>query len=456
MTEQSVRDVVKTDLEHVWHPMLQHKGLERNPPMVVTGARGSTIVDGDGREYLDAMAGLWCVNVGYGRKEIADAVYRQLLELPYYPHLQINRPAAELADKLAELTGGRLRHTYFVNSGTEANEAAMKLARQYQRQVRPGEPRYKFISRYLSYHGTSLATLAAGGVPERKTRFGPYGDGFVHVPPPYPYRCPFGGLEPEASELASARALEHAILAEGPETVAAVIMEPIQSGVGVLVPSPAYWREVQAICRRYGVLLILDEVINGFGRTGRWFAYEHYGLEPDLVSVAKGITSGYQPLGAVLATDAVFEAFLGEPHERREAVQVNTWGGHAAACAAGLETLRIMEEEDLPGAAAQVGAHLLAGLETLKELPWVGDVRGKGLLAAVELVADKETRQPLDSARVAAVVQGCKERGVIVGRSGGIGAGLGNCITLAPPLVLTIAEADRIVDVLQDTLQSLR
>lgn len=435
--------------------MTQHKGLDKRPLMVVERAYGSTIVDAEGREYLDAMAGLWCVNVGYGRREIADAVYQQLLELPYYPHLQINRPAAELADKLADLTGGRLRHTYFVNSGTEANEAAMKLARQYHRQTHPGEPRYKFIGRYFAYHGTSLGTLGVGGLAERKRRFGPYGDGFVHVPPPYRYRCPFG-LGGEASDIAAAKAVEYAIVAEGPETVAAVVMEPIQSGVGVLVPSPEYWRIVQDVCRRYGVLLILDEVINGFGRTGKWFAYQNYGLEPDMITVAKGLTSGYQPLGAVLATDEVFSAFLGEPEEAREAVQVNTWGGHAAACAAGLKTIEIMEREDLPGAAARVGAHLLAGLETLRELPWVGDVRGKGLLAAVELVADKETKQPMDGARMAAVIRGCKERGVIVGRSGGTAAGLGNSITLSPPLVLTTAEADRIVETLRDVLTGLR
>lgn len=454
MAKPSVQHIVRTDLDHVWHPMTQHKGLDKRPLMVVERAYGSTIVDAEGREYLDAMAGLWCVNVGYGRREIAEAVYQQMLDLPYYPHLQINRPAAELADKLADLTGGRLRHVYFVNSGTEANEAAMKLARQYQRLVRPNEPRYKFIGRQLAYHGTSLATLAVGGLPERKRRFGPYGDGFVHVPPPYPYRCPFG-LEGVASELAAARALEQAIRNEGPETVAAVIMEPIQSGVGVLIPSPEYWQAVQDICRRYGVLLILDEVINGFGRTGMWFAYQHYGLEPDMITVAKGITSGYQPLGAVLATEDVFAAFLGEPDEGREAVQVNTWGGHAAACAAGLKNLEIMEREDLPGNAARVGAHLLSGLDTLRELPWVGDVRGKGLLAAVELVSDKEAKTPLDGARMAAVIRGCKERGVIVGRSSGTGAGLGNCITISPPLVLTAAEADRIVDTLREVLTNL-
>src|SRR5690606_32609945 len=200
---------------------------------------------------------------------------------------------------------------------------------------------------------------------------------------------------------------------------------------------------------------ILDEVINGMGRTGKWFAYEHYGLQPDMVTVAKGLTSGYQPLGAVMTTEEVFQAFLGEPGEGREAVQLNTWGGHAAACAAGLKVLEIMETENLPARAAEVGDHLLSGLETLRELPLVGDVRGKGLVAAVELVSDKETKTPLDGQRMGAVVRGCKERGIIVGRSGGVGAGLGNSITMAPPLVLTTAEADRIVDTLREVIGGL-
>jgi len=433
--------------------MLQHKVLRQKPPKVIVGGKGSTVVDAEGQEFLDAMAGLWCVNVGYGRKEIADAVYEQMLKLPYFPHTQINEPAALLADRLADLAGGGLRHTYFVNSGSEANEAAMKLARQYQRQVRPNEPRYKFISRHYSYHGTTLATLALGGMPERKNKFGPYMDGFVHVPAVYPYRSPF--TDPEQCGKYYAEQIELAILSEGPETVAAVVVEPIQSGVGILVPPDNYLPEVAAICRRYGVLLIFDEVINGFGRTGKWFAHHHWGVTPDILCVAKGITSGYQPMAAVITTSEVFEAFLGDPGQGREAVQVNTWGGHAAAAAAGLANLKIMEEEDLPGRAAEVGAYLLDGLKTLLDIPIVGDVRGKGLLCGVELVEDKESKKPLDGARVQAVIQGAMARGVIFARSGGAGGGLGNTVCISPPLVLTREEADRIVDTLRDSLQEV-
>src|SRR5690606_22991524 len=199
--------------------------------------------------------------------------------------------------------------------------------------------------------------------------------------------------------------------------------------------------EVAAICRRYGVLLIFDEVINGFGRTGKWFAHHHWGVTPDILCVAKGITSGYQPMAAVITTSEVFEAFLGDPGQGREAVQVNTWGGHAAAAAAGLANLKIMEEEDLPGRAAEVGAYLLDGLKTLLDIPIVGDVRGKGLLCGVELVEDKESKKPLDGARVQAVIQGAMARGVIFARSGGAGGGLGNTVCISPPLVLTREEA---------------
>ena len=451
MKPKELQQVLEADLQHVWHPITQHRTLAKQPPKVIVGAHGSTVVDAEGREYLDGMAGLWCVNVGYGRREIAEAVYRQMLELPYYPHTQANVPAATLADRLTELVGGEPRHTYFVNSGTEANEAAFKLVRQYHRQVHAHEPRFKIIGRHYAYHGTSLATLAAGAIPERKSKYEPLGDGFLHVPPVYCHRCPFGLTYPSCA-LACAKQFEYAIKAEGAETVAAVVIEPIQSALGVLVPPEEYLGEVSAACRRHGVLLILDEVINGFGRTGRWFAYQHYGVTPDLLCLAKGLTSGYQPIGAVMATSRVFDGFLGEVEENRQAAQINTWGGHAAACAAALANLEIMEREQLPARAAETGAYLLEGLRRLLSLPAVGDVRGKGLLLAVELVEDRATRAPLGGARMAAVVRGCLERGVIVGRSSGAGGGFGNCITLAPPLVLTRGEADRIVETLHTVL----
>lgn len=445
-------EILRLDFEHVWHPLTQHEELRRRGLGLIVGGEGCTIRDADGNEYLDAMSGLWCVNIGYGRREIAEATYEQMKQLAYYPHVQANAPAAMLAARLAELTEGRLKRVYFVNSGSEACEAAFKIARQFYRE-RGGGLRYKFISRYHSYHGTTLGTLAAGGLLERKVKFEPLGNGFVHMLPPYCYRCPFG-LEYPSCGVACARQLERIIEGEGAETVAGVIVEPIQSAIGVLVPPDEYLSIVAEICRRYDVLLILDEVINGFGRTGKWFGYQHYGVAPDLLCVAKGLTSGYAPMGALMATEEVFSVFLGEKGENKHVAQVSTWGGHAAAAAAALKNLELMNKEDLPARAARVGGYLLAQLRGLLELRLVGDVRGKGLLLGVELVEEKETRVPAKGERLERIIGRCRELGLLVGRSAGTYAGFGNTITIAPPLVLREEEADKIVGTLADAIEA--
>jgi adenosylmethionine-8-amino-7-oxononanoate aminotransferase len=272
---------VSRDLGNVLHPIVPHKQLERRQ-LVAVAAENSTIVDADGAEYLDAMAGLWCVNIGYGRAELAAVAAEQMQALAYYPHTAMNVPAASLAEKANSLLGGD-NHVYFVNSGSEANEAGFKIARQYMKQEHPGEFRYKTIGRYWAYHGTTLGTLAAGGMGERKAKFEPLGgNDFVHTAPPYCYRCPFGLSYPSCG-LACAKNLETTILGEGPETVAEVIVEPIMSGVGVAVPPDEYLPEVASICRKYGVLLHVDEVINGFGRTGKMFGHQHWEVTPDIV-----------------------------------------------------------------------------------------------------------------------------------------------------------------------------
>jgi taurine-pyruvate aminotransferase len=254
------------------------------------------------------MAGLWCVNIGYGRRELAEVAADQMRQLSYFPHTAMNAPAAALAEKINETMGGGY-HTYFVNSGSEANEAGFKIARQYHKHERPGEFRFKTISRYYAYHGTTLATLDAGGMGERKAKFEPYSGDFAHVPPPYCYRCPFGLSYPSCG-LACVKAMETAILGEGPETVAEVIVEPVMSGVGVAVPPDEYLPEVESLCRKYGILLHVDEVINGFGRTGKMFAHQHYGVSPDIIAVAKGISSAYQPIAATVVKNSVFDSFM--------------------------------------------------------------------------------------------------------------------------------------------------
>ncbi len=441
--------VVRQDLDNVIHPIVPHRQLEQQQLVIVSG-KDSTVVDADGREYLDGMAGLWCVNIGYGRTELAEVAADQMRDLAYYPHTAMNRPAAALAEKLNGLLGGD-NHVYFVSSGSEANEAAFKFARQYARHEFPQQNRYKTISRYYAYHGTTLATLAAGGMGDRKMKFEPLsGNDFVHVAPPYCYRCPFG-LEPTSCELACVKNMETTIQGEGPETVAEVIIEPIMSAVGVAVPPDGYLPAVAELCKKHGVLLHVDEVINGFGRTGRLFAHEHAGIKPDIVTVAKGISSAYLPMAATVVRNTVFQSFLGDPSENRQVNQVNTYGGHPVAAAVALRNIEILLQEQLTERSAENGAYLLDGLRTLTRHKWVGDVRGKGLYAGVELVTDRASKAVMPQAQIKRITERCQELGVIVGRSGG-GRHLGNTLVLAPPLVLTRPEIDRIVSVLDQVI----
>jgi adenosylmethionine-8-amino-7-oxononanoate aminotransferase len=444
--------VVRQDLDNVIHPIVPHKQLEQQQLVIVSG-KDSTVVDADGREYLDGMAGLWCVNIGYGRTELAEVAADQMRDLAYYPHTAMNRPAAALAEKVNGLLGGD-NHVYFVSSGSEANEAAFKFARQYARHEFPQQNRYKTISRYYAYHGTTLATLAAGGMGDRKMKFEPLsGNDFVHVAPPYCYRCPFG-LEPTSCELACVKNMETTIQGEGPETVAEVIIEPIMSAVGVAVPPDGYLPAVAELCRQHGVLLHVDEVINGFGRTGRLFAHEHAGIKPDIVTVAKGISSAYLPMAATVVRNTVFQSFLGDPSENRQVNQVNTYGGHPVAAAVALRNIEILLQEKLAERSAENGAYLLDGLRTLTRHKWVGDVRGKGLYAGVELVTDRASKAVMPQAQIKRITERCQELGVIVGRSGG-GRHLGNTLVLAPPLVLTRPEIDRIVSVLDRVIPEI-
>src|SRR3984885_1887548 len=450
--DPAVREaVVQQDLGSVLHPIVQHRALETKQ-MVITGGQGCTVFDADGTGYLDAMAGLWCVNIGYGRTELADVAAERSRQLSYFPHTAMNAPAAALAEKINGLMGGGY-HTYFVNSGSEANEAGFKIARQYMKHEYPGEYRFKAISRYFAYHGTTMATLDAGGMGERKAKFEPFSGDFVHVAHPYCYRCPFGLSYPSCG-LACVKNMETTILGEGPQTVAEVIIEPIMSGVGVAVPPDEYLPEVESLCRKYGILLHVDEVINGFGRTGKMFAHQHYGVSPDIIAVAKGISSAYLPIAATVVKNSVFDSFYGDAAENRQVAQVNTYGGHPVAAAVALRNIEILEAERLADRAADTGAYLLDGLRGLMSHKIIGDVRGKGLLIGVELVKDRATKEQLDASQIGGVVDFCRDHGLIVGRGGG-GRRNGTTITLCPPLVITRAECDRIVETLDRALGAL-
>ncbi|MFH1566544.1 MAG: aminotransferase [Gemmatimonadota bacterium] len=443
--------VRQQDRDHVWHPLLQNRQLEHRDLMVMAKAQGCEITDADGRTYLDAGAGLWNVNVGYGREEICRAAYEQLQQLPYYPLSQANAPAAALAARLAEVLPGGLRHIYFSNSGSEANETAIKIARQYGRQAHPGQNRYKVIARYQGYHGWTCGALSATGQVYRRSAFEPLMPGFLHVDPPYCCRCPLR-LQYPGCGVACAEQIEEVIQREDPETVAAVIAEPIIGGGGVIVPPDEYFPRLRQICDCYGVLLVLDEVITGFGRTGRLFGCQHWDVVPDIMTMAKGITSGYLPLGACAVTPKVFEAFLGEPGDRREFAQVVTYGGHPACCAAGLANLEILLGERLWENAAAVGAHLLEQLRGIGS-PWLGEVRGRGLMIALELV--DHTGACLDAASTARVKAALLDQGIIVGSMSHVLPGPESILFLSPPLILTRDQADRIVGAFRLALDSI-
>jgi taurine-pyruvate aminotransferase len=442
------KDLLAKDRRYVWHAMTGH-----NPEattMLVTGADGAWVTDVSGNSYLDGMAGQWSVNAGYGREELARAAYEQLSTMPFYPMVQGHLPAIELAEKL----NGWLDDDYvffYSNSGSEANEAAFKIARQYHQQNDEGS-RWKFVARYRGYHGNTLGSLAATGHAQRKYHYEPLAPGFLHVSPPDGYRCIYcegGGECGRECAVKYAREIQRVIEWELPETVAGVIMEPIITGGGIIVPPEGYVEEVARACEEAGVLLIIDEVICGFGRTGQMFGHQLYGIRPDIVTMAKGITSSYFPLSATAVKRTLFEKFAGT-EEYGRLRHINTFGGHPAACAVAVRNLQIFEDEHLVERSAEMGAKLRAGLSPLEEHQHVGQIRGKGLLLGIELVEDRESRQPASAQRMGEVISGCKELGLIVGKNGDTTPGFNNVITLCPPLNITDDDLTFIVETLKE------
>lgn len=441
--------LLEKDRKYIWHAMTRY-----NPNasvMVAKEARGSWVTDITGKKYLDGMSGLYCVNVGYGREELARAAYEQLQELSYFPLSQSHISAIQLGEKLNEWLGDEYI-IFFSNSGSEANETAFKIARQYHQQN--GQPtRYKFISRYRAYHGNSMGALSATGQAVRKYKYEPLAPGFVHVSPPDCYRRPVELPLEKCAEF-YAGLIDQTITWELPETVAGVIMEPIISGGGVIVPPDGYMEKVQEVCKKHGVLLIIDEVINGFGRTGHKFGFMHYGVKPDIITMAKGLTSAYMPLAATAVRRELYEAFKGtEQYDHFR--HVSTFGGHPAACALALKNLEIMERERLVDRAAELGRRLEAELSELRNHPNVGDIRGKGLLFGIEFVADKQTKQPLAEEKVNWMIAQCKERGLIIGKNGDTVAGHNNILIIAPPLSSTDEDMTFLIKTIKDVLAQI-
>ncbi|MDJ0635955.1 MAG: aminotransferase [Xenococcaceae cyanobacterium MO_188.B29] len=446
-------NLTQMDVQSLWHPMVQHKQYERTPPKRIDKAQGCYVTDEESKEYLDGVSGLWCVNIGYGRKELASVAHEQLVELSYFPLVMSHSPAIKLAAKLLELLKFEGK-VHFSNSGSEANEVAFKIARQYYSQIsKNGSWRYKIISRYRAYHGNTMGALSATAQAERRARYEPLVPGFFQVHPPYCYRCPFGKTYGSCN-IECASSVESTIVHEGAETIAAIIVEPVISGGGVIVPPDEYLPMLRDICDRYGILLIFDEVVSGFGRLGKMFGHEHWNVKPDIITLAKGITSGYLPLSATITQQHIFEAFLDETDSTSHFRHINTYGGNPASTALSLKNIEILETEQLSERATKIGAYLRTKLSNLLDHPYVGDIRGKGLLLGIELVADKQTKEPLAATKVSAIVSRCLELGLIIGRNGATIPGFSNVLILAPPLILTKTDADLIVAILKEALKS--
>ncbi len=442
VTKAEADKLRKAALDHLWIPMRQYNDVvEEGGPTIIVDGDGVRVKDINGKSYIDGLGGLFLIQVGHGRKEIADAVFEQLSSVHYantFAYATI--PVIRLAERIVSLAPKGMQRVFFASGGSEAVETAMKMSRQFH--INNGQPqRTKFIARRGSYHGQSMGALSLNGSPGvHRERYEPMLPNVKHVGNIYCYRCPWG-LEYPSCELNCAQDVERAIQFEGPETVAAVIAEPVSVSSGVSVPVKEYWPKLREICDKYGVLLIADEVITGFGRTGKMFAVEHWKVTPDIMTFAKGVTSGYQPVGGTIASNKVADAFNGGPE--KTFTHGFTYSGHPAGAAAGLANLDIMERENLVQNSAKVGKYMLDSLMTLKEHSLVGDVRGLGLLCAVELVKNKTTKEkfPPGDPLAKSITKKLAEEGLLV-RFDGV-------LFLSPPLTITKSEVDEIVTIVE-------
>ncbi len=454
LNSNDIRDVVEADRAHVWHHLTQHKPFESVDPRIFVEGKGLKLWDAAGKEYLDGVSGgVWTVNVGYGRETIANAVRDQLVKLNYFANSAGSIAGAQFAKKLIEKMPGMTR-VYYSNSGSEANEKAFKMVRQIAHRHHGGR-KYKILYRERDYHGTTIGTLAAAGQPQRRDQFGPMPPGFVEVPHCLEYRSQYGKVE-NYGEMA-ADAIEQVILREGPDEIGAICLETVTAGGGVITPPKGYWEKVQDICKRHNILLHLDEVVCGVGRTGKWFGYQHYGIKPDFVTMAKGVASGYAAISCTVTTEAIFDLFKDDPADPMSFFRdISTFGGCVSGPAAALENMRIIEDEKLLDNTLAMGARLMEGLHGLAARHKViGDVRGLGLFCGAELVANRDTKEPLEEKLVQAVVADCMAQGVIIGATNRSLPGLNNTLCLSPALIVSPAEIDRFVDAIDRALTKL-
>ena len=446
LSPEDIKQLHELAAEHIWIPYA-HVAQLGDPDVlqIFAGADGIRITDVNGKTYIDAFSGLMYKNVGHGRQEIVDAVYEQLQRMPSTPMFQdATIPGILLAGKLAEITPGSLSRVHYVTGGSEANEAAVKIAKQYHKLAGDGG-RTKIIAREGEYHGFTHMAMALGKSGGIYAPFEPHMPGVSHVPHPYCYRCPLG-LEYPSCGVACAKSLESKIVDEGPGTVAAFLTVPVSQQTPAAVPPPEYWPMIKSICDKYGVLLIVDEVVCGFGRTGKWFGIENWDVEPDMITMAKGITSGYQALGAVITSKEISDTYAKSGDIFRT---VATFGGMPGSCAAGLANLKIMEEEDLVAKSASMGEYISGELEGLKDHPMVGDIRGLGMFWGIEIVKDKETKEPIHPIKdVRKLTKLLSDLGLITRADGGT-------IRFMPPLVMTPGEVDESIGIIDAAIGQL-
>ncbi len=453
MSDFDATTLINTDRDRVWHHLTPHQNFRHSDPLMIVKGLGMRVWDVKDNEYLDAVSGgVWTVNVGYGRTEIADAVRDQLVTLNYFAQSAGNIPAAQFADRLINKMPGMSR-VYYSNSGSEANEKAFKMVRQIAAKKYQGK-KSKILYRERDYHGTTITCLSATGQQQRREQYGPYTPGFVEVPHCCEYRSQWGEVDDYG--VRAANEIERIILEEGPDTVGALCLEPITAGGGVIEPPKGYFPRIAEICKKYDVLLHIDEVVCGLGRTGTWFGYQHYGIEPDIVTMAKGLASGYAAISCTVTNEKVFNLIHDDDGDASMDYfrDISTFGGCTAGPAAALANFDIIERENLLENTQTQGQYFFERLLELQSRhPSIGDVRGKGLFLGIELVDDPIGKQPTAEANAAAVVAHCmSESKVIIGRTNRSLPGFNNTLCFSPALIVKKADIDIIVDAVDRAL----
>jgi len=438
-TDATTRKWQQEDHRHYMHPFTDHRELGQKGSRIITRAEGVYIWDSDGRQILDGMAGLWCVNLGYGRQELIDAAVRQLRELPYYNSFFqcTHPPAVDLAALLGDISPQRFNHSFFTSSGSEANDTQVRLIRRYW-DLAGQASKMTIIARKNAYHGSTVAGASLGGMSAMHKQLRLMVPGIEHIEQPYFFGLG-EGLSPDEFGLRQARLLEEKILELGAENVGAFIAEPVQGAGGVIIPPDTYWPEIQRICRQYDILLVADEVITGFGRVGEWFASDFYGIEPDLITFAKGVSSGYLPLGGTLVSDRIADLIIAEGGEFAHGF---TYSGHPVACAVAVANIRILRDEGIVDRVREETAPYFAERwAVLAEHPIVGEARSIGLMAALEIVADKEKRERFDETLKVGTVcrEACIEAGLVM-------RAVGDTMIVSPPLIISRSQVDELVE----------